>query len=178
MRTGLAIALAVIVADQATKEWMLGLVFDPPRRIELLPVLDLVPVWNRGVSFGLFNSGGDAAPYLLAGLSIAVAVGLAIWMRRATGRRLRLGLALVVGGALGNVVDRFRFGAVVDFIDVHWGGWHWPAFNVADSAITVGVLLVVLDSLIEPRERAKEDIGETAATAPSAERKVEGGSTK
>lgn len=180
MRAGLAIALAVIVADQATKLWMLDLVFDPPRRIELLPVLDLIPVWNRGVSFGLFDSDSAAAPYLLAGLSIVVAIALAIWLRRAVTRRLRVGLALVIGGALGNVVDRFRFGAVVDFIDAHWGAWHWPAFNIADSAITVGVLLVVLDSLIEPDQRAKEGpgAGETAAAAPSTEREDDGGSTK
>lgn len=177
MRTGLAIALTVIVADQATKQWMLDLVFEPPRRLEVVPGLDLVPVWNRGVSFGLFDSDSAALPYLLAGVSIAVATGLAVWLHRAATRRLRIALALVIGGALGNVVDRFRFGAVVDFIDVHWGAWHWPAFNVADSAITIGVLLVVLDSLIEPDGRAKEDHGETTALA-SSERKDEGGSTK
>ena len=144
---GALVALAALVLDQLSKWWILESVMDPPRRIALTPFLDLVLVYNRGVSFGVFGGAPDWMPWVLTGFALAIAVGLGIWLRRAGDRWLAASIGLVIGGAVGNIVDRLRFGAVVDFIDVHVAGWHWPAFNVADSAITVGVAVLLLDAL-------------------------------
>lgn len=146
MRRGLLIAVLVIVVDQLAKGLILD-VMQPPHRIEVLPVFNLVLAMNRGVSFSLFNSLGDAAPYILSGLALAVCAGLIYWLRSAEGMWTRLAIGLILGGALGNVIDRLRYGAVVDFLDVHWGTAHWPAFNVADSAISVGAVVLMLDAL-------------------------------
>lgn len=149
-RLGFALAALVVVLDQIGKWWVLDVIFDPPRTIPLTPFLNLVPVWNRGVSFGLFSAAPGWLPWLLAGFAVVIAAALAIWMLRVRDRLLATGLGLVIGGALGNVIDRFRFGAVVDFLDFHAASYHWPAFNVADSAITVGVGLLLLDALKSP----------------------------
>jgi len=143
---GLGLGVLVVIADQATKLWALSALFDPPRRVPILPFLDFVPVWNRGVSFGLLSSSSEWGPWALSGFAVLVCVFMGIWLARATGWPLILGLGAVIGGAVGNVIDRVLYGAVVDFIDVHYGGWHWPAFNIADSAITLGVGLLLLDA--------------------------------
>lgn len=146
-RQGLGLAALVIVLDQISKWWILTDVMNPPRVIEVLPFANVVLVWNRGVSFGLFNTASDYGPWILSGLAIAISIVLLIWLWRGTERIVGLGIGLILGGAIGNVVDRLIHGAVVDFVDLHAGGAHWPAFNVADSAITVGAVLLVLDSL-------------------------------
>ena len=130
----------IMVADQATKQIMLDLIFDPPRRIEILAVLNLVPVWNRGMSFGILASGGDFVPIGLTSLAVAVSAWL-FWMVPRLHRSQRLAAAFIAGGAIGNAIDRLRFGKVVDFIDLHYAGLHWPAFNLADAAITIGAVL-------------------------------------
>ena len=135
-----AIFLIIMVADQATKQFMLDLIFDPPRRIELLAILNLVPVWNRGMSFGMLATGGAMVPIALTCLAVAVSAWL-FWMIPRLYRTQRVAAAFVAGGALGNAVDRLRFGKVVDFIDLHYAGLHWPAFNLADAAITFGAVL-------------------------------------
>ena len=148
LRYGLSIALLVIILDQATKQVVLAGVATGEVR-EVLPFFNLVLVWNRGVSFGMFGSA--SVPWLLSGIALAVVVGLLVWLRRTDNGLVALGLALVIGGALGNVIDRIRFGAVIDFLDFHAFGWHWPAFNLADSAICVGAVVLVLDGLLAPR---------------------------
>lgn len=154
-RFGLALAAAVIVLDQASKWWILTGVMAPPRIIEVTPFFNLVLVWNRGVSFGILNQGSAWVPWLLSALVAAICVGLFIWLRRAEGRWLAAALGLILGGAIGNLVDRLRFGAVLDFLDVHAAGYHWPAFNMADSAITVGVGILLVDALIAGRDERK-----------------------
>ncbi|MEO1090428.1 MAG: signal peptidase II [Pseudomonadota bacterium] len=149
----MAAVVAILVVDQATK-WLVlwshgaGLV---PR--EVASFFNLVLVWNQGVSFGLFQGNdGELQRWLLTALAGAVAAALAWWL--ATGEHgpaQRWGLVLVIAGALGNAIDRVLHGAVVDFLDFHAAGWHWPAFNVADSAIVVGAALLVLDGLWPPR---------------------------
>lgn len=143
---GFALAGVTVVLDRASKVWALDALFDPPARIMVGPVLNLVPVWNRGVSFGLLSNDSPWGPWLLGGFALAVAVALVIWLLRAESRVLGAGLGLVIGGAVGNAIDRALYGAVVDFIDAHWGDLHWPAFNIADAAITVGVGLLLLDA--------------------------------
>jgi signal peptidase II len=132
---------------------MMGLLVDPPRVVGLTGFFSLVPVWNRGVSFGILAARDGSTAWLLSGLALVVAVGLVAWLSRVERALLALSLGLVIGGALGNVIDRGRFGAVFDFLDFHVASWHWPAFNLADSAITVGVGLLLLDGLLGGRGR-------------------------
>ena len=139
---GLAAAVAVFAADQATKLWVLAAAGGLP--VEIAPFFNIVLVWNRGVSFGMF---GSAGPLVLAALAGAVAVVLVVWMLRSPRRFEALALGAVAGGAAGNILDRLTRGAVVDFLDFHIGGWHWYAFNLADSAITVGVAMLLFDAV-------------------------------
>ena len=136
-RLVLLVALGILVVDLVTKQIMLGLVFDPPRRIEVMPFLNFVPVWNPGISFGILADAGGLVPSLLTVLAVAVAAWL-FWKAPHFRRFARLGAGLIAGGAIGNAIDRVRFGKVVDFIDVYVQTWHWPAFNIADAAITLG----------------------------------------
>jgi signal peptidase II len=148
LRQGLAIAGLVVVLDQLTK-WAILTWLD--RAIALTPFFNLVVVWNRGVSFGMFDSASRLGPWILSGLALAVVVLLLGWLRRVAHPLTSAGLGLIIGGAIGNVLDRVRFGAVIDFLDFHALGWHWPAFNVADSAIFVGAVLLLVDGLLMPR---------------------------
>ena len=119
---------------------------EPCGQIELTPVFDLTMVWNRGVSFGTLQSEGIMR-WILVLATLAIAVGFGVWLSRAAGRLTRLALALVVGGAIGNVIDRIRFGAVVDFLDFSGLYFVW-VFNVADAAITVGAVLLFVDQFL------------------------------
>jgi signal peptidase II len=153
-RLGLLLAVVILLADQATKAGMMNLLgTQMGTGIELTPFFNVVVVWNRGMSFGLLHAA--VAPWAFVVLALVIAAGLAIWLWRADRLNTALALGLILGGALGNVIDRLRFGAVYDFLDFHLAGWHWPAFNLADSAITVGVILLLLDGLFEPRESPK-----------------------
>ncbi len=157
LRLGLAAALVLLAADQAVKWWILEVVRLPEvGRVYVLPFLNLTMVWNRGVTFGLLQGEAWWHPYALAAIASVVAVLLVVWLARAENRLVSLALGLVLGGAVGNVIDRVRFGAVVDFIDVHAYGWHWYVFNVADSAIVIGVGLLLADALLRPRSGGNE----------------------
>ncbi|MDP6390284.1 MAG: signal peptidase II [Alphaproteobacteria bacterium] len=147
LRFGLRIAAAVILLDQATKWLVLEVVMAPPRSIPVTDFFNIVMVWNRGVSFGLFDNDSMWTPVLLSLLAVGITIVLMVWLRRAEGRWLALGLGMVIGGAVGNVIDRAVWRAVFDFLDFHVAGYHWPAFNVADSAITVGVVLILAEGL-------------------------------
>lgn len=114
--------------------------------------LNLVVVWNRGISFGLFDSNSPNTPFILIGISMAVSLLMLIWLAMTPKRLIALPLALIIGGAVSNTLDRIRFGAVADFIDVHAGSYHWPAFNLADSCIVVGAALLMLESFISERK--------------------------
>lgn len=147
-RLVLVIGLAVLVADLITKQIMLGWIFDPPRRVEILPFLNFAPVWNSGISFGMLADAGGAVPMLLTALAFAVAAWM-VWKAPGFKRFERFGAGLIAGGAVGNALDRIRFGKVVDFIDVYVQTWHWPAFNIADAAITVGAFLWIVSLFVE-----------------------------
>jgi signal peptidase II len=144
---GLAIAALSFGLDQTFKWWMLG-PFDIAARqpVEVTGFLDLVLVWNRGISYGLFASHEQAVRLGLIALALAVSAGLAVWLVRARSLRLAAGLGLVIGGALANMADRMVHGAVADFFLFHAAGWNWYVFNLADCAIVAGVALLLYDS--------------------------------
>jgi signal peptidase II len=144
-----ALAFAVIVLDQASKWWLLNILhFGPGSSITLIGPLRLTFVYNQGISFGLFQGEG-AGRWLLAAFSTAVAIALIVWARRATRLWLTVGIGLVIGGAVGNLIDRVLTGRVVDFVDVSAMMFPW-VFNVADSAISIGVVVLILDQLFTP----------------------------
>ncbi len=145
-KIGGLLALLVLAADQLTKDWLIDLMRANQGGVEVTPFFNLVMVWNRGVSFGLFSSADGDRRWLLILVTAAIVLWLILWLWRARGLLLAVALGGVIGGALGNIVDRIRFGAVADFFDFHLAGWHWPAFNFADGAIVAGVFLLLIDS--------------------------------
>lgn len=148
---GPGVFLLILVADLLTKQWALARLSDQGF-IEVTGFFNLVLVWNRGVSFGMFQAGSDGGRWLLVGVALVVSVVLVFWLWRERRSLPRLAIWLILAGALGNVVDRVRYGAVVDFLDFHAFGYHWPAFNVADSAIVIGAIVLVGDSLLGGRD--------------------------
>lgn len=155
----LLLSLAVIVLDQWTKLLIMQN-FREFDEIVLLPVLNLVRLHNEGAAFSFLSTASGWQRWVFTGLGIVVSLGIAIWLLRLPRKGqslLAAGLALVMGGALGNVIDRIRFGHVVDFIHVHYGDAYFPAFNVADSAITIGAALLILDSLLEMRSGERRE---------------------
>ena len=156
-RLGIALAFLVAAGDQLSKSWIIAYLTEPARRgtEALTDFFSLVLVRNRGVSFGLFNEDSAVNSVLFSLLAAAVVAGLMVWLWRTRNPLIAAAIGLISGGAIGNVIDRLRFGAVTDFLDLHWGEWHFPAFNLADSAITIGVGLLVIDGLLAPRESRK-----------------------
>ncbi len=173
---GFSIALDVIILDQISKWFVLEFFIRkehqpntiplslidwittvtprwPATRIEVLPFFNISMVWNEGISFGIFS---DMGVWLLSALSLLITGVFAVWLTKATGWVQTVALATVIGGAVANVIDRFRFGAVADFLDFHAFGWHYPSFNIADCAITVGIVLLVIDGIfLEPKRKAR-----------------------
>jgi signal peptidase II len=146
-RLGLGLAFATIALDQLTKWWIVNFVMNPPNVIEVTPFFNLVLGLNRGVSFGMFSSDSNLSRWLLTALALAIVCALAVWLWRAEKPWLAVALGLIIGGAIGNVIDRVMVGAVVDFLDFHAADYHWPAFNVADMGITCGAAVLIWDSV-------------------------------
>lgn len=145
-------ALIILAADQGSKWWILNGLDLPARgSLRLLPVLDLVMVWNRGVTFGLLNGLGAWSRIVLVVVALAIVTALSIWLRRTESRITAIALGAIAGGAVGNVIDRLRFGAVVDFIHAHIGTWSWYVFNVGDAAIVCGVITLLIVSQFSPK---------------------------
>jgi|TARA_R110000782_G_scaffold1725_23_gene7015 signal peptidase II len=154
---GYVVAAAIFVVDQLVKLWIIaGIGLQAKGSINLLPVLSLTWVENRGVSMGLLQADGAKERWILTAVTALIAAGVAWWMRKETNRIDILALALVLGGALGNIVDRVRFGYVVDFVHVHVGAWSFYVFNVADAAITIGVAILLLRAFFERKPAAAE----------------------
>lgn len=150
------ISLAVILLDQAAKKFMSGLLplCQPGHceSIDILPVFKLTLLHNRGAAFSFLDDAGGWQRWVLVFISLAVSTAVGIWLYRIrrTDRLLSIALALILGGALGNLVDRATTGYVVDFLLVYYRDWYFPAFNIADSAISVGAALLILDMLLKP----------------------------
>ena len=158
---GLALLALTVVLDQLSKSWIVGY-FDAassaapalpvPQRV-VAPFFNLVLTWNRGMSFGLFNRDSAWNAALFSALAVVIVTALLVWLWRSESALVAAVIGLVAGGAVGNVIDRLRLGAVTDFLDFHWGDWHFATFNLADSAITVGVGFLLLDALLNRREK-------------------------
>ncbi len=149
---GLGVALVALLADQASKGWIL-LALDLPARVDVpvAPGLDFTMVWNHGVTFGLLQAGSGTGHLTLGLAALVITALLVAWMRRTQRRLVATALGLVVGGAVGNILDRLRYGAVVDFIRVHALGYSWYVFNVADACIVCGVAALLLDGFVAPK---------------------------
>lgn len=143
------LALLITALDWVTKAWAMA-ALTLHQRVEILPFFNLTLIHNPGAAFGLFANGGELRHWFFLVVTIGLSGVIAVWL--ATGTRdkplLAGALTLVLGGALGNLIDRIRFGYVIDFLDFHAFGWHWPAFNVADAAITCGALLLITSTLL------------------------------
>jgi signal peptidase II len=150
-----AVSVALVLVDQLTK-WVVLARFAPGERHELTGFFNLVLVFNKGAAFSFLADAPGWQTPVLVGFALIAALIVSVLLLRSPERRMFCaGLALILGGAVGNVIDRLRFGHVVDFLDLHAGVWHWPAFNVADSAITVGAALLILDGFVRHEGRAR-----------------------
>lgn len=163
---GIALILDIILMDQVSKWWVITRLYigedheanffawlfstAPRFNMPVDPVtsyFNMVMVWNKGISFGLFNQPNGVSVMILSTISLLIAGGFFMWLISAKRIFPALGIGMVVGGAISNVWDRLRFGAVADFFDFHIAGYHWPAFNVADAAIVLGVVILMIDTL-------------------------------
>ncbi len=147
-RWGVFVMGGIVLADQLSKALVLAqLEIRNGAPLAYAPFANLVAVWNRGISFGVLSHHPHDLALAWVGLAGLICAWLLRWLWHAPSYRVAIALGLIIGGAVGNVIDRLRFGAVFDFLDFHAFGYHWPAFNIADSAIVIGVLLLMLDSL-------------------------------
>ncbi len=152
-KTALILAALIFVADRITKALALHYLMAGP--VEVLPFFNLVLVWNRGISFGMLNNLGAYGPLILVIIALVIIGALVVWLLRLREKGLIIAVCAIIAGALGNVVDRVRYGAVVDFFDFHAFGWHYPAFNIADSAIVLGIAFILFDSIFLEAKRNK-----------------------
>jgi len=151
----LGVSVTIILFDLITKNWMLELIFSPPRQIIVTPFFNLTPVWNSGISFGFFQDNPLVGKFFIPVLAVLVVLWLFLSLHELT-RLQRFAAALISGGAIGNVIDRLRFERVVDFLDFHLAGYHWPAFNIADSAIFMGVVFWIYAVIVSAQPRGDE----------------------
>ena len=151
---GLVTAAVVVILDQLSKAAVLAYFAGRTlgERETVTSFFNLALTFNRGISFGLFNGGAGLNVLVFSLAAAAIVAALVYWLSRVTSPFLAVAIGLIIGGAVGNVIDRVRLGAVVDFLDFHIGSLHWPAFNLADSAICIGVAAMLLDGLLLRRE--------------------------
>lgn len=144
---GMGFALFGFLTDRLSKWWLLDVYAIESRGVvEILPFLNFVMAWNRGISYGLFQAETALGKGLLAGFALIVVAVLVLWLARVQLRLMAIAIGLIIGGALGNVYDRLKFGAVADFFSLHANGYYWYIFNIADIWIAVGVILMIYDA--------------------------------
>ena len=148
MLVGIAMAVIVVILDQLSKALVYGYLEEIGSIVTVSEYFNLVSAWNRGVSFSMFDNLGGYGVYVLSGFALIVIAILCYWLKHEESRLMQIALGFVIGGAIGNVIDRIRLGAVFDFLDVHIASHHWPAFNVADSFICIGACLIIFSSVI------------------------------
>jgi len=159
-RLGFTVAAIVFALDQLAKGIVAGpLALQSVRQIVLLPIFNLTWTENQGISLGLFNAESEIGRWLLVAVTGAIAIAVAVWIGREKGRGDQIALGMVLGGALGNILDRIRFGYVVDFADLHFGDFRpFLVFNVGDAAISIGVVILLLRAFLTRDKRPKENI--------------------
>lgn len=171
MFIGLITALMAVVLDQTSKMLIFSFLANSRPVIELTPFFNLVMAWNTGVSFSMFDNLGGAGVYVLSAFSLIVVGFLIYWLKDEKSLLIQISLGMIIGGAIGNVIDRVRMGAVFDFLDIHVLGYHWPAFNLADSFICIGAVLVIGNGLFFNKEwNDDEDKSDKAQITSSAKR--------
>ena len=138
--------------DQVTKWWIINYIMQPIKILPITPFFNIVLTWNSGISFGIFSNQGSFSVIILSTLATLIVFFLAVWLMKAVNKKLIIGLICIIGGAIGNIIDRVYHGAVIDFLDFHIKSYHWPAFNVADSCIFIGATLIILDSLFPDKK--------------------------
>ena len=144
--------LILIFLDQVTKWWIINYIMQPIKILPITPFFNIVLTWNSGISFGIFSNQGSFSVIILSTLATLIVFFLAVWLMKAVNKKLIIGLICIIGGAIGNIIDRVYHGAVIDFLDFHIKSYHWPAFNVADSCIFIGATLIILDSLFPDKK--------------------------
>ena len=157
MILGLCVALVALLVDQISKWYVQGYFENVHSPQAFGSFFNLVEAWNTGVSFSMFNNGGMLGIIILSAFALGVVIFLLFWLKKETDKIVQVSLGLVIGGALGNVIDRIRFGAVYDFLDFYYNDYHWPAFNMADSFICVGAFVIVLMGMLNSRINQKKE---------------------
>lgn len=150
---GIVVAIFALVADQLSKYYMETDLLEGHSEIIVTSFFSFVRAWNTGVSFSMFNDGGTIGVIVLSTFAALVVLMLLWWMKGEEDQISRIGLGLIIGGAIGNIVDRIMYGAVFDFLDFHIGEYHWPAFNLADSFICIGAIIIVMSGLWKNRKK-------------------------
>ncbi|MEM1284576.1 MAG: signal peptidase II [Pseudomonadota bacterium] len=152
---GAVLALVLLVLDQIVKRAVLDhfLALPAGSSVEVTPFFDLVLVWNRGISYGLFQAGSAAQVWLLVGIKIAITLALIVWLIRNADKLTAIALGILIGGAIGNTIDRVLYGAVVDFVSLHAAGFYWYVFNLADVWVVAGVALLLYDAFFVDRAK-------------------------
>ncbi len=147
-KTGFAIAFLVVAIDRGYKWWMLN-IYDIASRgtVTITPFFDITLIWNKGISYGLFQQNSDLGRYILIAIILCIMAVLVVWLSRAQGYLIAVAIGLVLGGALGNVIDRVVYGAVADFFSFHFWGYYWYVFNLADVWVVAGAVLLLYDSM-------------------------------
>lgn len=156
MYLGLLVAIAAMIIDQLSKYIILKYVLTEYAAVIIAPFFAIVRAWNTGVSFSMFNNYGIKGVYVLSSVALIIVVMLLKWLKDEKNNVIRVALGLIIGGAIGNVIDRIRLGAVFDFLDFHIGEYHWPAFNMADSFICIGAGIVIVYSLLGSKKKEEK----------------------
>lgn len=158
MLPGLFVAMLVFTADQLSKYYILQFIIEKSGKYTVCQFFNLVAAFNQGVSFSMFDSGGMWGRVILIAFALAVILFLLYWMWSETSKFIKISLGLIIGGAMGNVFDRIFTGAVFDFLDFHIGSYHWPAFNVADTFICLGTILIIIKTLLNRNNNSPKGI--------------------
>lgn len=156
MKLGLSVAALVVLVDQLSKYVIKNLVLTEAPVLTLTSFFNLVTAWNTGVSFSMFNNGGLLGIVILSLMALAIVWLLVNWLSKEDNPLIQVALGFIIGGAIGNVIDRIRLGAVFDFLDFHVAGKHWPAFNVADSFICIGACVIIVYNIFFVSDKVKK----------------------
>lgn len=153
MLLGLSVAAFVLIIDQLSKYFVYNVVLAETNAIYIASFFKIIKAWNTGVSFSMFDSHGVVGVVILSLLSLIIVACLLVWLRKEKSMFVQLAIGFIIGGAIGNVIDRVRFGAVFDFLDFYLGTYHWPTFNIADSFICVGAFMIIFQSLFVKKRK-------------------------